>query len=242
MSLKYVPDRVICSVSMDAKNWHTMPDGTKIRLERKYDNFDNKYTQPINAVVVSADNIPEGVEILLHHNSCHDTNRIFNFKPLSGKEIADDIRYFSVPYSECFAWYNETTSEWLPMPGFDFALRMFEPYHGVIAGIEPELVKNVLYVTTGEYAGKVCYTLRACDYQIVFQDKDGREGNVIRFRSSEDVKSQREMEIVAIANDLTKKVKDGKIYVGLTKTDCKPINQYLNDRRRAKQNDTRATA
>lgn len=238
MSLKYVPDRVICSVSMDAKNWHTMPDGTKIRLERKYDNFDNKYTQPINAVVVSADNIPEGVEILLHHNSCHDTNRIFNFKPLSGKEIADDIRYFSVPYSECFAWYNESTSEWLPMPGFDFALRVFKPYKGVLQGIEPTLLKNVLYVTTGDYKGNVCYTLRACDYQIVFQDRNGREGNIIRFRSAEDEKQQRELEIVAISDDMTKQVSDEDLWVGLTKTDCKPLNQYLNDRRRTQQNDS----
>lgn len=238
MRLQYVQDRVVVSVNMDSKNWHTMADGTKIRLERKYDNFNNRYTQPINAVVLSSENIPEGSEILLHHNSCHDTNRVFNFKPLSGKEIADDIRYFSVPYSECFAWYNEVKDEWLPMPGFDFALRVFEPYTGFLVGIEPTLLKNVLYITTGEYAGKVCYTLRACDYEIVFQDRNGREGNLIRFRSSEDAKTQREMEIVAIANDLTKKVKAGKIYVGLNKKDCKPLNSYINDRRRTKQNDS----
>lgn len=238
MGLNFVQDRVICSVAMDAKNWHTMPDGTKIRLERRFDNFDQKYTQPINATVISAENIPVGAEIIIHHNSCHDTNLLFNYQPLSGEAIASDIRYFSVPYSECFAWYDETTESWQPMPGYDFALRVFKPYKGVLEGIEPTLLKNVLYVTTGEYKGNVCFTLKACDYELIFQDKDERESRLIRFRSSEDEKNQRELEIVAIANDLTDQANNEKLYVGLTKSDCKPLNSYLNDRRRAKQNDS----
>lgn len=232
MGLNFVQDRVIVSVNMDAKNWHTMSDGTKIRLERRFDNFDQKYTQPINATVISSESIPAGSEIIIHHNSVHDTNKLFSYQLLSGEAIASDIRYFSVPYSECFAWYDEPTESWQPMPGFDFALRVFKPYKGILEGIEPTLLKNVLYVTTGEYKGNVCFTLKAADYELIFQDKDERESRLIRFRSCEDEKTQREMEIVAIDHDLTAKVLNGEYIVGLTKTDAKPLNSYINDNNR----------
>lgn len=236
MGLQHVQDRVIVRIDMDAKNWTTFEDGTKIRLERKYDNFNMRYTQPVNAIVVSGEGLPEGAEILIHHNANHDTNRVFNYQPLSGNEIASDVRYLSILHTECFAYYDG--SEWLPLQGFDFGLRVFEPYSGFLQGIEPTILKNTLYVTTGEYKGLVCRTLKACDYEIVFQDKNGKEGNLIRFRSSEDEKNQREMEIVAIDHDLTNKVLNGECHIGLTKTDCKPLNSYINDRRRTKQNDT----
>lgn len=240
MELAHVQDRVVIKIDMEAKNSHTFEDGTKIRLERKYDNFNLRYVNPVNATVVSGANAPAGAEILIHHNSVHETNRITNYKNLSGEDIASDIRYFSIPIAECFAWYDG--NEWQPFPGFDFALRVFEPYHGVLLGIEPVQLKDTLYVLTGKFKGQVCYTLKSCDYQIIFQGKDGREENVIRFRSAEDEKTKREQEVVAIAHDLTKKVASGDLYVGLTKTDCKPLNSYIHDRRRTKQNDAIITA
>lgn len=230
MGLTHVQDRVVVKVDMEKKNSHTFDDGTKIHLARKYDNFDRKYTQPVNAVVVSGENIPADAEVLIHHNSTDATNLITNHDQLSGDDIASDIKYFSIPVSECFAWYDG--KEWQPFPGFDFALRVFTPYNGPLHGIEPTQIKDTLYITTGEFKGLVCLTLKACDYEIVYQDKDGRESRLIRFRSSEDEKTKREQEIVAIAHDLTAKVQKEQLYVGLNKSDCKPLNQYLDESKR----------
>lgn len=225
-TLKHIEGRIVVSVDMNYKNSHTFADGTKIALERKYDNFDRKHTEPVNGIVMSGENIPEGVEILIHHNSTHDTNRVFDYKPLSGKDIASEIRYFSIPESEAFAWHDGR--EWMPLSGFDFALRVFKPYKGILQGVEPTLIKDCLYVTTGEYKGLICRTLKSCDYNIIFQDKNGREGNLIRFRSRDDEKTKREMEIVAIDHELTEKLHRQEIHVGLTKSDASPLIQLIN--------------
>jgi hypothetical protein len=223
MKLTHTEGRIIVSVDMNYKNSHTFTDGTKISLERKYDNFDQKYTQPVNAIVISAENIPEGSEIIIHHNCTHETNRINNYKALSGEDIAADVRYFSIKVTEAFAWRNG--AKWQPLPGFDFALRIFKPYFGVIEGIEPTLIKNILWITTGEYKGNAVVTLKHCDYQLIFQDINGREANLIRLRSAENVEEQRECEIIALHNDYTEKILNGQLHVGLTKSDANSLNK-----------------
>lgn len=220
--LQTIKDRAVVQIDLQKKNSHTFKDGTKIRLERRFDNFNLRFVNPVNAIVIDAEDIPEGTEILIHHNSIDKAYEILNYKQVSGTDIASDIRYFSIPTSFCFAWFDEN-KEWQPMKGFDFALRVFKPYTGMLHGLEPTLIKDTLYVTTGEYKGKVFATLKACDYEIIFQDTNGREGNLIRFRSSENEKEQREMEIVAIHNDLTKQLLKGQLLVGVTKSDAKPI-------------------
>lgn len=179
--LKHIESRIVVKMDMNYKNSHTFEDGTKIRLERRFDNFDNRYTQPINAIVVSADNIPDGSEILCHHNVGHPTNQIFNYQPLSGDVQASDIRYFSISVDEAFVYREKDSTEWRPLPGYDFALRVFKPYLGTIQGIEPTLIKNTMLMTTGEYKGLICHTLKYCDYELIFQDLNGRESRLIHF-------------------------------------------------------------
>lgn len=219
--LKYISGRVIVEVDIEKKNSHKFQDGTEIRLERKYNEFNRRITEPVNATVISAEHIPSGSEILIGHNSLHDTNKIFNFKPLSGEAIASDIKYFSLPEEDCFAWRDEN-NELQPMKDFCFALRVFKPYKGILEGIEPTEIKNVLYITTGYLNGKVVHTLKASDYEIIYQGLDGREARVIRCRHFQDEDNEKE-EIVAISGDLTKQVNSGKLLVGLSKSDCKAI-------------------
>jgi hypothetical protein len=221
-----VENRIVVKVDMEGKNSHTFSDGTTIKLERKYDNFNMRYVNPVNAIVVSAEFIPDGAQILIHHNSAHDTNRVFNYTSLSGEDIASNIRYFAIPESEAFAWYNG--SEWVPLPGFDFAMNVFKPYKGVLQNIEPPQIKDTLLITTGEYKGQVVRTLKAANYCIIFQDVNGREGNIIRIRSSEDLKMQRECEIVALDHNFTKMYNQGELIAGVNKSDAKPISK-IND-------------
>lgn len=226
-TLKHVEGKVIVRMDMNYKNSWTFEDGTKIELARKYDNFNQSYTQPVNAIVVSADNIPEGAEIICHHNIGHDTNRIYNYQQLSGEVEASDIRYLSIREDEAFAWYDEANSKWMPLKGFDFALNVYRPYKGILQGVEHTPIKNCLWVTTGDYANNACMTLQASNYKMIFQDRTGREKNIIRFRSEEDLTTQRECEIVCLHHAYTKQILNGDLYVGLTKTDAKTINEYI---------------
>lgn len=222
-TLKYVYGRVIVKINTNLKNSHTFESGLKIRRERQYNEFNRRITQPTNAIVISCEYIPTGSEILISHNALHDSNRIFNYKGF--KEISTDIRYYSIPEYECFAWRTDG-GEFQPMKHFDFALKLFKPYEGKLQGLPHKEYENTLYVTTGELKGKVVQTLKGCDYTIIYQKDNGREGNIIRFRPFGNPIEKREEEAVAILNDLTDKVNSGELLVGINLKDCKKINEY----------------
>jgi hypothetical protein len=112
----------------------------------------------------------------------------------------------------------------MPVSGYDFALRVFTPYNGSLIGVEPTILKDTLYMKTGEYAGLVVRTIKATDYEMVFREpKTGQERRIIRCRPNGDEKLHREPEVVAIDHGLTKKVKSGDVLIGLSKSDAKPL-------------------
>ena len=125
MELRSPENRVIIKVDLESKNSHTFKDGTKIKLERVYDNFNMRYVKPVNAEVVSAKDIPTGSEILIHHNATHDTYKIFNYQRPTA-EASSDMQYFSIPIEECFMWRSEKGSMWNPLNNFITGLRIFE--------------------------------------------------------------------------------------------------------------------
>jgi hypothetical protein len=214
--------RVIIKVDLESKNFHTFADGTKIKLERQYDNFNMRYVKPVNAIVVNGEGITEGADILIHHNATHDTYRIFNYQPPT-KDASSDVKYYSIPEQECFLWKEKGCSTWNTLHNYVTALRIFKPYIGVMAGIEPIQIKNKLYITSGELKGNVCDTVRSADYQIIYQGDDGKEESVIRLRHYENEDNSRE-EIIAIDHDLTNLVEKGEYLVGVTIKDAKKLN------------------
>jgi len=221
--------RVLLKVDLNYKNNHTFSNGVTISLQRKYENFDRKYTEPVHGEVISGGGLPKGVLMLFHHNGCREENEVLNSGQLSGEQIASDIKIFSVLEEDCFAW-KVPDGEWQPTSTFDFAYRVFIPYKGPIHGIEPTLCKDTLYMRTGEYAGFVVRTIKACDYEIVFREPStGQEARIIRCRPNGDERTKREEEVIAIDHSLTKKVKEGLVHVGLSKSDAKPINEYINE-------------
>lgn len=220
--LKFIQGRVIVKVNTEEKNSHTFQDGTKIRLERKYNEFNRRITEPTTAIVISAEHIPTGSEILIGHNSLHEVNRIYDYQELSGEDAASEVRYYSLPEEDCYAWRNEE-GNLMPMKNYAFALRLFKPYNGSLTGIDPTIIKDVLYITTGEFKGNVVHVLKASDYEIIYQGKVGREERVIRLRHFEDDYNEKE-EITAIAHDLTEQVQKGKLLIGLSTKDAKKLN------------------
>ena len=222
MKLTAPKDKIIVEVDLESKNSHTFQDGTKIRLERGYDNFNGRYTNPVNGVLVDGMGLKPGTPVIMHHNTIHDTNKVFAIrnKPLCGT--------YSVPIEECYLYLESyglkfVPDKWKPFPHFSTALRLFEPYKGAIHGIPPTLIKNKLYITDGDYAGNVMAVLKSSDYEVIFQDQDGKEKRIIRVRSS----GERD-EMIAIDHDLTNKVNKCEVLIGLSPSEAKIIYEYGN--------------
>ena len=227
--MKHTEGRIVVKVPLLHKNEHMMANGQVLSIERQYNNLNRRETQPVNGWVISAENIPEGGEILIGHNATHETFRITNHGELSGSVIAGKIEYFAIPEDQAFLW-RMGKDEWQPIKGYATGLRVFRPYEGPLVGIEPKQIKNVLYVTSGHLKGKICQTLRAADYELVFNDVDRKEHRIIRFRHSEDgiELNGREDELTCIRNDYTKDLEKGKLFVGLTAFDAKPLKELTN--------------
>lgn len=220
--MRHVEGRIIIKVDHERKNYHAMENGQVLRLERGWNNLNRREVSPVNAVVVSGDDMKPGAQILIHHNSVHETYRITNHGNLSGQKIADRIEYYSIPENQAFFWLDG--EEWKPIKGFATGLQVYEPYIGILQGIEPKLKKDILYVTSGKLKGKVCITVRAANYCIVFQNIDNREGQLIRCRHWDDEDNDME-EIIAIHDQFTKEVNNGKLYLGYSPTDAKPLKE-----------------
>jgi len=223
--MKHVKGRVVVRVDPEQKNFYTFSNGMTIRLERDFDNLDRKYTQQVMGICVDGGNIPKDALILFHHNSLHETYQVLNHSSLSGDDIATGIKIFSIMERDVFFWKMPDEETWNPTPSFATALRVFKPYEGIMLGVEPQIIKDVLFVTSGELKGKVVKTLKSCDYQITFRNEMGVDEEMIRFRPNGD--DEREPEAIAIMNDLTKQLKQGKLLVGITVKDAKPLNEVV---------------
>lgn len=218
--IEAAPNRVIVVVDMNKKSTHRMDDGTEIYLARQFDNFDRKYTEPVNAIVISGGELPRHCEVIMHHNAIHDVNRLFNVK---GFEANESLRYFSVLEGQLYLYREQGSEDWLPCKGFSTALRVYKPYKGILEGIEPTLVKDKLYITSGNLKGFVVLTLKASDYEMVFQGLNGREQRVIRLRHFGTDEYHEREEIIGIDEESTDLVKKGELYLGLNEKDCKPL-------------------
>lgn len=232
-SLCATQGRVIIKVDIDGKNWHSFQNGTIIRYERFWNNLDRRHTIQTLAEVVQGENIPVGAEVLIHHNAVHEVSRIFNHKQLSGEDEASTIRYFSIPETQCYLWKMPNEDKWMPLKGYATALRVFQPVKTQFYGIAPNLIKNTLFITSGEHEGKIVRTLKACDYEIIFRNSKGIEEKIIRCRHFEDCPNERE-EIIAIDHKLTKLVANGEYYVGISVTDAKPLSEYYEKKEESK--------
>ena len=73
-------------------------------------------------------------------------NVVFDSDLLTKEEQLAGFKVISIKESECYLWKEKGAETWLPLKGFCTALRVFEPYKGVLVGIEPKLIKNVLYI------------------------------------------------------------------------------------------------
>lgn len=221
-NLQHVKGRVIIKVDKEQKNFYTFSNGQTIRVERKYDNLDRSYTQQVLGVVISAEHIPTDALVLFHFNSAHDSNLITNHNNLSGEEVASGVQLYSITEQECFLWKMVEDEEWQPTKGFAIAERVYKPYEGRLVGLTPKLIKDTLFIKTGEYKGQIVRTLNACDYNIKFRNEKGVDEHIVRCRHFENEEHIRE-EIIAIDEELTEQLYAGKIWIGTHPNNAKSI-------------------
>lgn len=221
-NLKVPKGRVLLRVDTDFKNNYDIQgeNGNKItlRLERDVENLNRREVSPVEGTCLYSDYIPKDSTVVFHHNSAHPTNEIFDHDELTSDEKANGIKLYSIPENECFLWRKENETEWQPLNGFAIGLRVFEPYNGILQGIEPKLIKDTLYVKTGHYQGKVVRTIKASDYELVIRGILGKEDRIIRFRTFKEYNIKEE--VMYVENELTQKVKKGLLLIGLTPQNC----------------------
>lgn len=223
--MKHVPGRVIVKADKDGKNWHTFSDGTKIRVERQYNNLDRKHTEQVLGMVVSAENIPEGAMVLFHHNCIHPVNQIFNSSQLSGEEIANGASLYSFKEEECYLWKMPGEKEWKPNKNFAIGLYIYKKYQGPLLGVEPKKMEDILYIAkSNRFEGFVCQCLKAVGMPIIFLNDEGVEQTVIRLRVYDEDDDRQE--VIAVNEHYTDMVKSGELLVGTSIKDCKKLNEY----------------
>lgn len=215
MDLKATWNNIVICVDTRKKESFRFSDGTEIKLERGWNNFNLREVNPVQGIVIDSStmDVPNDTEILFQHTCFHATYELFNVRKDSGKDVESPYRYFSVPISLCFAWRYQR-KEWQPMKGFLITTRVWKPYEGLLQ-IPPSLIPNRLYVKEGELKNNIVITLKYCDYEIVFQGDNGREDYLISTKLDD--------EVVAIDNGLTEKYQEGNILIGRTVDEAKPI-------------------
>jgi hypothetical protein len=115
-------------------------------------------------------------------------------------------------------WRTEKGSTWNALNNFITGLRIFEPYTGILEGVKPTLIKNKIYVTSGELTGNVVGTVISSDYEIIYQDDDGREGKIIRLRYYPEGNDRNE--VISVEHDMTQKVINGDLLIGYNISDA----------------------
>ena len=182
-NVKGANDRIIVKVDIEKKNSYRMENGQELKLARGWNNLNHRETQPVNATVIDgrASGVPDGAEVIVNHNSIHPVNRLFNFTGLVD-EASNPVQYYAILSNECYIWRSPDSSTWNACSGFCIADRVFKPYEGFLVGVEPEQIKDVLYIKSGEFSGKIVHTLKHCDYEMVFQGVNGKEERMIRCR------------------------------------------------------------
>lgn len=220
--IECVNDRVIASVDLEYKNKHTINDGCEIRLRRNVNEFDRRITEPVNAIVIHAKEIPKQAEILINHNATHDIHKLFYLDKLNGHSLSNTVEYFSIPIHDVYAW--RLNSNWNPVFPYDLALRVFKPYIGLFNGILPTVEKQKLFMLTGKMKHKVVITRHHSDYEIIFQN-EGKEERLIRVRTEN--QGYNKNQVYAIDHETTHNVVNGDYLIGTNISDCKLFNKQL---------------
>lgn len=219
--MKALRNKILVKVPTLQKEEYALTESTIIYLATGYD-FNLRADRPALGYVIDGDNLPEGVKCLINYLAIEPSYIVENEDILTDKEKREGYKVYSIPVDMCFC--IKLNDEWTPCKNFLLTERIFLPYNGKIVGVEPQRVKNRMYVVKGndewdgeitDISGKVVTSLDNCDYEIIWHDTDHRKYHLIRTMHRE---------ITGIDEGMTQDVKKGKYLVGISPTNCKTLN------------------
>ncbi len=214
--------RVVIKCNLSTKEDETLSNGLIIARPRDWDCFDMKIKNCTQAKVVSSDTIEKGTMVLIGHNVIHDTNRIFDYKEVTGS----DVHYYSIPENQIFLKQDEN-GDWVTLPPFETALKVWKPYTGILHHIPPTFIKDTLFVTSGELKDKAVKTVKSSDYVITYREPStGKTQNIIRFRPFGLEAEHREPEAICVLDDTTEKILNDELIIGIEISDAKTYSQW----------------
>jgi hypothetical protein len=215
--MKAIRGKVLVRIDTKQKERYALEGGPTIIIEKGY-NFNLREDRASMGEVVHAYDIPTGAMVLIHHNATDKTYSVESNDILTDEEYRNGHRILSIPEDMVFC-YNEG-SGWIPCKNFLLTKRIFKPYKGSLVGIQPEQVKNRMYVVSGwdewdgkkkDLSGEVVVSLVNCDYLVIWHTKENKEDMLIRTRHRE---------IIGLDSGLKKDIQKGKYLIGNTLKDA----------------------
>jgi len=208
MNILAMPNRVLVKVPMDLKEFYQLADDVKLFWPRWINNFDGREDNPVNGVVVNGEGLEEGVEVLLEHNATHESNEIFD----SDYPLEPNFKLFSVAVTEVLLWRYKYDKEdklkgWQLYRNVMIVSNLFIHRKSIII-LEPEQIKNRVFVLRGQYENKALIVAKAVAYTIVYQEANGRDAQITIMKDTESIDVP---VILGVDEGLTEKVLCGEV-------------------------------
>lgn len=218
--MKAIKGRVLIKMDTRQKERYDLGNGATLYIEKGYD-FNRRVDKPSMAEIIDGEGLPNGAEILVHHNASEQTYEVSGV--LTQEETIAGYMVFCIPKDMCFCYRQK--GKWKPCENFVISQRIFKPYKGKLVAIQPKQIKNRLYIVKGgiewdgekqDLSGKVCVVTENSDYEIIFHTKYNKPESVIRTRHRE---------ILAIDNKLGRDIKGGKYLIGENQKNSKKMKK-----------------
>ena len=188
-------------------------------------NWNQREDRPTLATIIDGENLPSGTDVLVNYLALEPVYEILDEDILTKHEKQQGYKILSIPNDMCFAYFHK--GEWHPCKEYLITMRVYKPYGGMLLGVEPVLVKNIMYVVKGysegtekdkvDLSGKVAVTLDWADYEIIWTNRDNQEERIIRTR---------DREVIGIDNSALEKINKGEYLIGLSPKTAKKLKEW----------------
>lgn len=217
--MRHVGKNVIIKMDVTQKTKYALTEKVVIEIIRNF-NFNQREDRASFGYVVDGEGFKSDVECVCHYLALEPNYTIENETILTEKEKREGFKVMSLPIDMVFA--TNDGNGWIPCKDFLITERIFLPYNGNLTGIEPQEVKNRMYVVAGydeegliDLSGKCVVTLENAAYHVIWHNTEHREESLIRTRGRE---------VTAIDEGMTMGVNEGKYLIGLSANNCSTLN------------------
>lgn len=223
--MKAIKNFVLIKIDVTQKEKYALTKDVTIQIIKGF-SFNLRVERSSMGYVIDGEGLPHGSKLLINYLGLEPTYHVPNYNYLTEEEVKEGYKVINIPKDMAFA-YNSGTG-WIPCEDYLITLRIFKPYKGLMTGIEPQIVKNRMFVVAGydnydgektDLSGLVAVTTPNCDYHITYHDTDNKQYDLMRSMNRE---------IEAIDYDMTEKLNNGELLIGYSPNDCKTLkNEFI---------------